>query len=788
MPGWYVHMEAAKQSVERLRGGEVPPDFPAGVDAVALGDVAHKWRNYLALGAVGPDIAALFPDFRPPTGSVIANVLEWYLEVWDVIDARFLEPWDKYAAPSLSGFGPILDSFTGGTLHEIGLALQNLSASIKGALVDMLARSDDWFSKLQSGVPQGVEESLFTWFDMFHYRRTSAFTQALFRNAAAHPTKSEQLTAFAVGWASHCATDIVGHSYVNSKCGGPYRLHWQRHHLIENHMDATVYDSDHHGEEPYGEYATSALHFRLAFRRRDDAPYNGAEDAPAYDYFDGDAGPPYDPSDTPSANQSREALWDLSTGQLPKELSDFLVATIREVYCDGVATADTPQVLTDVRGDFHAGSTGAPNATVLENTFEVLYTYFQRSSTKGYSPRRPTAPPLLHEHPLPHPPGFEDPVEDDPARGGDVDADDDDLTLMDILAAVVGVVAYIADLALWLISLPVSAAASLLTYPVRLLLYQFAVVPLYSLHIAARRPLVMAGFIIPKPEEIESGLVELGRSVDPTIAGLAQALASPTGASSPVLVFDEPSGRASANSAFGADRAYPRQVVTDPPAVINQISGRAGKVTPCTDEEKPSEFLRPWLYPKRDNGGDTVGWEPPLSHPGPFVLGDLPTKLMGQAPGSAAARKAFEGARTPAESEQVADRHMRKNEHLGDAVEYGVYLIGRLSGGDAVPDFNLDADRGYGYHAWEWDRRPGSLVKPAIRSTTPEKYHFLRPCTVPEGYCQDAPHDVAYNPNTHLALHYDPDTAPDGCSPPVAVSPAEITQAGMPPQGVPKGA
>jgi len=104
-------------------------------------------------------------------------------------------------------------------------------------------------------VPQAYGDSAFFWSDMFHYRRTFEFARALYANAT-----SPQLRAFSLGWMSHCATDVTGHSFVNSKAGGPYRLHWQRHHLVENHMDALVYDSQHGGNEPYGEMDTSALH------------------------------------------------------------------------------------------------------------------------------------------------------------------------------------------------------------------------------------------------------------------------------------------------------------------------------------------------------------------------------------------------------------------------------------------------------------------------------------------------------------------------------------------------
>jgi len=47
--------------------------------------------------------------------------------------------------------------------------------------------------------------------------------------------------------------------------------------------------------------------------------------------------------------------------------------------------------------------------------------------------------------------------------------------------------------------------------------------PLWSLYIAARKPLVMQGFLVPKSEEIMQSLVELGVSPDGPLADLAAA-------------------------------------------------------------------------------------------------------------------------------------------------------------------------------------------------------------------------------------------------------------------------
>jgi hypothetical protein len=44
-------METAKAILAKLQAGNVPPNFPGGAaNAQALGNLAYKWRNYLAAG------------------------------------------------------------------------------------------------------------------------------------------------------------------------------------------------------------------------------------------------------------------------------------------------------------------------------------------------------------------------------------------------------------------------------------------------------------------------------------------------------------------------------------------------------------------------------------------------------------------------------------------------------------------------------------------------------------------------------------------------------------------
>jgi hypothetical protein len=319
---------------------------------------------------------------------------------------------------------------------------------------------------------------------------------------------------------------------------------------------------------------------------------------------------------------------------------------------------------------------------------------------------------------------------------------------------------------------------------VREILYEFAVVPMWQLFIAARRPLVMSGFLMPKQEEVNRGLVELGISPTGPLVDLAAALASPTGNASVALPFDERSGRASAASAFGADPGYPRAIIEDQPTQIAQLLGYLKPDLFCGDPLQPSEFLAPWRYPHANNAGVLNGWEAGLSHPGPYRQGDDARVLMNHLPGSNAARVDYEKAATPADSESASDANLPAGRHLGDSVDYSVYVMSRLANGQALPDFNLDADRGYGYKCWEWDRRPDRSWTPSPTGILANaKYKFNEPCTIPEGFCQNPPAGPRFNPFINLAIHYG-EAAVDECGPRQPVRPDDVKQAGgIPPNG-----
>lgn len=575
MPGWYVHMEAAKQTAQRLRDGDVPPNFPIDIaSARKLGDICYRWRNYLAVGSLGPDLFYLLPDFSNTKGVVIRNVMRWVVDVWKEVDDIFFERLDHWLGPIGTNDAQLSSQLTGGLSHQLGNVLSDLAASAGRAILGLVGTMGDWFGLLTSGVPQGVKTNAFYWSDVFHYRRTYQFPYTLYRQAshalakASNDTEradAEARLAFAIGWMSHCATDVTGHPFTNAKCGGPYRNHWQRHHLVENHFDSENYIA--RPRSPYySEYGTSALHFWAAFRGGMQAPYIGRNDAPAYDYFAGL--PAYDLSPGPTGSSKRRNFFSLESGAFPEHLIDALLEAMTAVHPDGpkILTQDPPFSATNPQGE----PDGRPNKAAFDQMWEIVYEFLEMSASDGLGPTRPQYPHVLTDHSFPTPPGGAGyGIDDDPGRGADIE--DDNFTLLDLLLAIIGCIIFIFQVIIWLVTILPGLILDVATFPARVVIYYAVEVPVWNLYLSARRALVMAGFIIPKTEEIDNGLITLGSGSGGF--NLAAALDDPAGVglTSGHFVVNEPSGRATSTSRMGLDDLYPRNIVRDRPEDVRAV-------------------------------------------------------------------------------------------------------------------------------------------------------------------------------------------------------------------------
>jgi hypothetical protein len=389
-----------------------------------------------------------------------------------------------------------------------------------------------------------------------------------------------------------------------------------------------------------------------------------------------------------------------------------------------------------------------------------------------------------------------------------------DLNALDILLAIISFGIWLVEVSTWAVTILPSLLNDLLTWPLRELLYQLLVVPAWEMYMHCRLLLVMEGFLVPRPEEISRGLVVLGADAQVALTQLRADLDAPTGFADP-SVLSEPSGLDSSRGAttrgFSLDPAYPRAMVTDlEPAWSTAALPDSNTV--------PSEFVAPWRYPYHNMGGMRLGWEAPRTHVGPYLQGQDAGVLIGKMPGSDVARLRYEEATTPKETESASELLMpTPGSHLGDPVDYGVYLIGQLTGHDdknPLPDFNLEADRGYAYHCWDYLRHLSS-IPPSPRNQndndypdqwrcipqvatflsgqpTPQlmndMYGYWEPCTVPQRYdpADNHHHRSTYDPLKRIAHQYlAGDTPPpagcDGID--LQVSEQEMKEVGMSPTG-----
>src|SRR5216683_411922 len=101
MPGWYIHLEVARKAFGSLRRNPdtADPFAENGPSAQALQHIAQTNPAYTALGAIGPDIFFLLPDFKPPIGSFLwqaGNLIDQFYSWWE---GNFLGPFNQQLKP-----------------------------------------------------------------------------------------------------------------------------------------------------------------------------------------------------------------------------------------------------------------------------------------------------------------------------------------------------------------------------------------------------------------------------------------------------------------------------------------------------------------------------------------------------------------------------------------------------------------------------------------------------------------------------------------------------------------
>lgn len=732
MPGWYIHMNVARKALDDLAANATAaPIFSgSGLDAGQIRQIARDNPAYAALGAIGPDIFFLLPDFKKPT--MLWSLFNEIRELYTWWDDNFLGPYESAIGPIGNNASDLANALTGGLKEAIEGIFGQAIGFLKETILKLILQQYDFFGILSSGVPAGYDEQSFFWSDMLHYRETYRFAAELWRRAgdpAIVPDADAQarFRAFALGWMSHLATDVTGHAFVNQKSGGPYRVHWQRHHLVENHMDAQVYTADHGTQPIYDQMANAALHLWVSFNPDGSSRVN---------FFDPEPNPPYPTGDHSADITGRHAVWDVDS-DMPDDLAEFISDALKAVYWPETTpppapfvpqstmtplnqspqgpVACCPTIIASLDGRVPIETGGFATAEDVAGAYWWVTKYMKFTTTDYYKIRRPEPPDPFVIPSFPSPPGSGD---SDPGPG----PGEDSSTWQDVLSfllALLAWAAYLAEVAIWPAAVVAGIIGGVITLPIRDALYEYLELPLYNLWLSVHTYLAMTGYVMPMPGEVNSGLNTLGVSVADDWQVTVAQLNDPDGGVTPATLSSDPSGTSKAQ--------LPKDVILDPPGAIGMFAqlGIAGGLQ--VNGEYPSEFTRPWRWPGKDNEGDTVNVEQPPSPSGPYVAGMDATALFGAAPGDPSARKLFENAQNERETIAIATAELPRGRHLGDPKDYTAYVVATLTRDGLDPgravNFNLDADRGYGYLCWDWRREETQRSAPDAFKTTGDPSH-----------------------------------------------------------------
>jgi pimeloyl-ACP methyl ester carboxylesterase len=206
--------------------------------------------RYAVLGAMGPDMFYLMLDY--------GGGVQQFEDVAIKIAGTFR------CVGQLTGdinnlVESTLDTFTDGVWKSIEQTFGYLKGILVDGLLDLLIdKNNFWFFFLPLREVDDYRHNWY-WADTLHYVKSGCFTQKLLDNckalqAATPDTETVKcLSAYSLGYLSHYVADTIGHAYVNRIVESPWRNHWQRHHLVENFIDAYVWASWHDiGSDPSG--------------------------------------------------------------------------------------------------------------------------------------------------------------------------------------------------------------------------------------------------------------------------------------------------------------------------------------------------------------------------------------------------------------------------------------------------------------------------------------------------------------------------------------------------------
>lgn len=261
MPKYAVHTIVLREAINKLHEN---PDTREIAEVMIDRRMSERLgfnapKASAVIGCIGPDLFFWGPDYEKTANlyKFYENWIKWVVDLYNATVGKIVRSFELLGEAVEATVGEVLPGAVGMLMTLFG-EIKELVNDFEGFTMTGLLRTGDevlglgtevlnyftgnsatwshylfdhvFATELQKGNP----ESKWYWFDTLHYQGTGKFAYNLVNLA-----ETDDQLAFAYGYLTHIATDVIGHGFVNQIVGGPFRMpHIQRHGTVENFIDA----------------------------------------------------------------------------------------------------------------------------------------------------------------------------------------------------------------------------------------------------------------------------------------------------------------------------------------------------------------------------------------------------------------------------------------------------------------------------------------------------------------------------------------------------------------------
>jgi hypothetical protein len=197
----------------------------AALSALPTGTQAQQALGFeLYFNPVSAIYSVLFSTLVIPVWPILNHTSDVFNQLITVIQNQ--------NSAGLIGMMSALEGLQGVQTSLVGLPS---TVALLQVVIGVILTQGPWMEQNQP-LPPPADPVVDRRYEFLNWHHTGSFAQKLLANATTANQK-----AYAFGWLCHIASSVTGEPFVNNIVGGPYRTHWWRNRLAGNFVDSWTF-------------------------------------------------------------------------------------------------------------------------------------------------------------------------------------------------------------------------------------------------------------------------------------------------------------------------------------------------------------------------------------------------------------------------------------------------------------------------------------------------------------------------------------------------------------------